>query len=76
MVRIVSSSYNAPLPLTEWHLGTHPDWSWTALTDPKTRRLQELDLPAGEVTVEILPREDGAMLDQLELKPASAPHPR
>jgi hypothetical protein len=69
MVRIVSSSYNAPLPLTEWHLGTHPDWSWTALTDPKTRRPLELDLPAGEVTVEIRPREDGAMLDQLEMKP-------
>jgi hypothetical protein len=75
-VRISPASVKVPLPRTEWHLGTHADWSWVALTDPKTRRPQVIDLPAGEHTLEVLPREDGAMLDQLELTPVSAPPSR
>jgi hypothetical protein len=75
-VRIFSAAGKAPLPRTDWHLGTHDAWSWVSLTEPKSRHPRGIDLPAGEVTVEILPREDGAMLDQLELAPVSAPRPR
>lgn len=72
-VRIWSTSAKDPLPRTEWHLGTHGAWSWVALTDPQTRHPRVINLPAGEITVEVRPREDGAMLDQLELVPVSAP---
>jgi hypothetical protein len=76
VVRIVSAAGKAPLPRTDWHLGTHTAWAWVDLTESRSRNARGIELPAGEVTVEILPREDGAMLDQLELAPVSAPRPR
>lgn len=73
IVRIFSAAGKAPLPRTDWHLGTRAGWSWVCLTELNSRQPRGIDLPAGEITVEILPREDGAMLDQLELAPVSAP---
>lgn len=57
------------LPTTDWHLGVHRGWTWVDLTDVHSRGQLALELPAGDLTFEIRPREDGAMLDQLELKP-------
>jgi hypothetical protein len=76
-VRIAVSAADGsqPLPVRDWPLGVHREWAWAALTDPATRRPQVLELPAGEVTVEIRPREDGTMLDQLELKPVGGRRP-
>ena len=59
------------LSVQDWHLGAHREWGWTTLTNPATRRPQVVDLPAGEFTLEMHPREDGAMIDQLELQPVS-----
>lgn len=69
----IFSANKVPLPEMDWHLGVRSGWTWVALTDLKTRKPVRLDLPSGEVTVEMKAREDGAMLDQLELKPAAGP---
>ena len=73
-LRIFSAAAE-PLPAMDWPLGVKREWAWTDLTDSATRRPQLLDLPAGDLTVEIRPREDGAMIDQLELKPAATTKP-
>jgi hypothetical protein len=68
LVRVLGSS---PLPTeaVAWHTGVHPVWEWTRLQKEGTREPLPLTLPAGEVTLQIGAREDGARLDRLFLTP-------
>jgi hypothetical protein len=56
----------------DWAVGVHKEWTWVWFDDPATRKPIVLDLPAGSTTIEILPREDGTRLDQLELVPVKS----
>ena len=57
------------LRTADWAVGVHKEWSWVWFNDPATRKPMVFDLPAGATTIEILPREDGTGLDQLEIVP-------
>lgn len=54
------------LPLSDWHIGVHGDWSWQAvsLTPGEPTRVE---IPAGLALLEIRCREDGTMIDQILL---------
>ena len=54
-----------PVPLTDWHTGTHQDWEWTPVSFGRTSVAAPLQLPAGDLRLEFRCREDGAMLDRL-----------
>ena len=60
----------ASAALTEqatWSLGTHARWEWVAMNLGEGRGATPLNLPAGEVTLELRIREDGAKIDRLFL---------
>lgn len=64
------------LPPSEWHTGTHTTWEWTRLNESTTDKPLALDLPAGEVFLQVKVREDGAKLDRLFLTGDGAAQPQ
>ena len=50
-----------------WSLGTHLRWEWTPLNLGEAKGATPLNLPAGEATLELRVREDGAKIDRLFL---------
>lgn len=54
---IVAQSY--------WPVGTHTSWEWVPVTFEGERAPAKLQLPAGEVFLQAIVREDGAKLDRL-----------
>ena len=55
----------ALLDRADWHVGVHRQWEWVLFATDK--KAPGLDLPAGELVLEIAPREDAARLDKLFL---------
>ncbi len=55
----------ALLDRADWHVGVHRQWEWVLFAPDK--KAPGLDLPAGELVLEIAPREDAARLDKLFL---------
>mgnify|MGYP003607908203 CR=1 FL=1 len=60
------------LPETMWSPGVFKTWAWREVSANGKRGPAVLDLPAGEVTLTLRPREPGSMLDQFRLTPAPA----
>jgi len=55
------------VPQSYWPVGTHTRWEWVPVTFEGERTPAKLPLPAGEVFLQVLVREDGAKLDRLFL---------
>ena len=55
----------ALLDRADWHVGVHRQWEWVLFAPDK--KAPGLDLPAGDLVLEIAPREDAARLDKLFL---------
>jgi hypothetical protein len=54
------------LPLSDWHIGVHEDWTWAAVKFSPGAPTA-IDLPAGLALLEIVCREDGTKIDQILL---------
>lgn len=65
-----------PVGRVDWHTGQHESWEWVAFTLRTAREPAPLSLPAGEVTLELSAREDGAKIDRLMLTPYMDYEPR
>ena len=64
------------LSLAAWHLGVHRAWAWVPFVPEGATAPLALDLPAGEVTLQLSPREDGAKVDALCLATRADEAPR
>lgn len=67
-LRLLAAGGGMPAPV-DWSVGVHKEWTWVWFNDPATRKPKVFDLATGATTIEILPREDGTCIDQLELVP-------
>jgi hypothetical protein len=56
-----------PVPLTDWHTGTHTTWEWAPVRLGEAPGPTPLALPAGEVMLRFRAREDGTKIDRLYL---------
>jgi hypothetical protein len=63
-----------PLPRTDWHLGTRSQWTWVPLLGPDRKPLS-IDLAAGEASLELAAREDGAKVNALCITTEAAQRP-
>jgi hypothetical protein len=57
------------LPETAWSPGVFTTWTWREVSTSGKRGPATLDLPKGEVTLTLRPREAGSKLDQFRLTP-------
>ena len=64
-----------PVDRTDWHTGRREGWQWTPVSLIRGKAPTPLSLPAGVMTLEILPREDGTKLDRLFLTPRQDQRP-
>ena len=67
-LRLLAAGGGMPAPV-DWSVGIHNEWTWVWFNDPATRKPKVFDLATGATTIEILPRENGTCIDQLELVP-------
>jgi len=58
-----------PVGQTDWHTGVHEAWEWTPLRLAQGGQITPLNLPQGEVSLQLRAREDGAAVDQLFITP-------
>lgn len=61
--------------LAEWHTGTHPQWEWTRMALNRASEPTPLQLPAGEVSLQLRVREDGTKIDRLFITPQTGEEP-
>lgn len=50
---------------SDWHTGVHEQWDWTPLRLDRDPGPTPLRLPAGEIALQLLVREDGTAVDRL-----------
>jgi hypothetical protein len=53
------------VPQNYWPVGTHTAWEWVPVMFEGEKTLSKLQLPQGEVYLQVMAREDGAKLDRL-----------
>jgi hypothetical protein len=58
-----------PLPDTVWSPGVFTAWTWRDVRAAGRGTDGALDLPQGEVTLTLRPRESGSKIDQFRLTP-------
>jgi len=68
-VSLRSESGETLLPETTWSPGVFRQWTWRDVTSPGKRGPAAIDLPQGNVTLILRPREAGAKIDQFRLTP-------
>jgi len=60
------------VPETQWSPGVFTAWTWRAFRVPGQQATTVLELPQGEVTLLLRPREHGSKIDQIRLTPVPA----
>jgi hypothetical protein len=63
----LSANGQTALPATTWPLGTNTTWTWVRVPLDGATGTAPLDLPAGDITLELRPREDGAKVSRFLL---------
>ena len=58
------------LPETLWSPGVFTAWAWRAVKSPGQKGAAAIELPQGEVTLILRPREPGSKIDQFRATPA------
>ena len=67
-VRVFSDTAE-PVNMADWHIGTHADWEWTPVALARDTAPTPIILPAGDVSLQLRVREDGAKIDRLFVTP-------
>lgn len=55
------------IPTATWALGVHTRWQWVRLKPDSKSKTDAIELPAGLVNFQLMPRENGARIDRLFL---------
>jgi hypothetical protein len=63
------------LQKTGWMTGVHTNWTWIPFVPEGSKKPEPLRLPQGAVTLQLLVREGGTMMDRLFLTPSPTNRP-